>query len=118
MGQFGIGQPIKRFEDVRLVRGEGRFHDDVNLPGQAHAVIVRSMHAHARIRSINTSAAQRAPGVLAVFTGLDFARDGLGTTKMTLKRTRPDGSPMFAPPHRALAAARVPYVGDPVSLVV
>ena len=48
MGQFGIGQPIKRFEDVRLVRGGGRFHDDVNLPGQAHAVIVRSIHAHAR----------------------------------------------------------------------
>jgi len=48
MGQFGIGQGIKRFEDVRLVRGEGRFHNDVNLPGQAHAVIVRSVHAHAR----------------------------------------------------------------------
>src|SRR5438128_2751812 len=118
MGQFGIGQGIKRFEDVRLVRGEGRFHDDVNLPGQAHAVIVRSMHAHARIRSIDTSAAQRAPGVLAVFTGADVARDGLGTMKMTLKRKRPDGSPMFAPPHRGLSAERVRYVGDPVALVV
>jgi len=118
MGQFGIGQGIKRFEDVRLVRGEGRFHNDVNLPGQAHAVIVRSVHAHARIRSIDTSAAMRAPGVLAVFTGADLARDGLGTMTMTLKRKRPDGSPMFAPPHRGLAGERVRYVGDPVALVV
>ena len=118
MGQFGIGQGIKRFEDVRLVRGEGRFHNDVNLPGQAHAVIVRSVHAHARIRSIDTAAALRAPGVLAAFTGADLARDGLGTMKMTLKRKRPDGSPMFAPPHRGLSGDRVRYVGDPFAVVV
>src|SRR3989454_5091181 len=118
MGQFGIGQGIKRFEDVRLVRGEGRFHNDVNLPGQAHAVIVRSVHAHARIRSIDTAAALRAPGVLAAFTGADLARDGLGTMKMTLKRKRPDGSPMFAPPHRGLSEGRVRYVGDPIGLVI
>src|SRR5216117_482893 len=116
MGQFGIGQPIKRFEDVRLVRGGGRFHDDVNLPGQAHAVIVRSTHAHARIRSIDRTAAQRAPGVLAVFTGADVSE--LGTMKMTLKRKRPDGSPMFAPPHHGLTRDRVRYVGDPVAMVV
>src|SRR2546428_7746716 len=118
MGQFGIGQGIKRFEDVRLVRGEGRFHNDVNLPGQAHAVIVRSVHAHARIQSVDTAAALRAPGVLAAFTGADLARDGLGTMKMTLRRRRPDGSPMFAPPHRGLAGERVRYVGDPVAVVV
>ncbi len=100
------------------MRGEGRFHDDVSVPGQTHAVIVRSMHAHARLRSIDTSAAKGAPGVLAVFTGADVARDGLGTMKMTLKRKRPDGSPMFAPPHRGLSAERVRYVGDPVALVV
>ena len=75
MGQFGIGQGIKRFEDVRLVRGEGRFHADVDLPGQVHTVIVRSMHAHARIRGIDAAAALSAPGVLAVFTGADVARD-------------------------------------------
>ena len=83
MGQFGIGQGIKRFEDPRLVRGQGRFHADVNLPGQTHAVLVRSMHAHARIRDIDASAARRASGVLAVFTGADVARDGLGTMRMT-----------------------------------
>ena len=118
MGQFGIGQPIKRFEDQRLLRGEGRFHNDVNLPGQTHAVIVRSTHAHARIRSIDTAAALSSPGVVAVFTGADLARDNLGTMQMTLKRKRPDGSPMFAPPHRGLTADRVRYVGDPVAMVI
>ena len=90
MGQFGIGQAVTRFEDPRLLRGEGRFLNDVNLPGQAHAVLVRSPHAHARIRPIATSAATQAPGVLAVFTGADLAREGLGTMRMTLKRKRPD----------------------------
>jgi aerobic carbon-monoxide dehydrogenase large subunit len=118
MGQFGIGQAVTRFEDQRLLRGEGRFQNDVNLPGQCHAVIVRSMHAHARIRSIDTQAARQAPGVVAVFTGADLARDKLGTMKMTLKRKRPDGSPMFAPPHRGLAQDRVRYVGDPVAVVI
>ena len=84
MGPFGIGQAVKRFEDPRLVRGGGRFHADVNLPGQAHAVVVRSVHAHARILGIDASAALRAPGVLAVFTGDDLARAGLGTTRTTL----------------------------------
>jgi aerobic carbon-monoxide dehydrogenase large subunit len=116
MGEFGIGQGIKRFEDVRLLRGEGRFQNDVNLPGQTHAVIVRSIHAHARIRALDTAAASRAPGVLAVFTGTDV--DGLGTMQMTLKRKRPDGGPMWAPPHHGLTADRVRYVGDPVALVV
>src|SRR6266581_332564 len=118
MEKFGIGQSVKRFEDPRLVRGEGRFHNDVNLPGQAYAVIVRSLHAHARILSIDTATAAAAPGVLAVFTGADLARDGLGTMKMTLKRKRPDGSPMFAPAHRGLTQDRVRYVGDPIALVI
>jgi len=118
MGQFGIGQGVKRFEDQRLLRGEGRFNDDVNLPGQARAVMVRSVHAHARIRSIDTSKAREAPGVLAVLTGADVAKDGLGTMQMTLRRKRPDGSPMFAPPHRGLAQDRVRYVGDPLAIAV
>jgi aerobic carbon-monoxide dehydrogenase large subunit len=116
MGQFGIGQAIKRVEDVRLLRGRGRYLDDVNVPGQAHVVIVRSPHAHARLRAIDTSVALRAPGVLAVFTGADV--EGLGTMTMTLKRKRPDGSPMFARPHRGLTRERVRYVGDPIALVV
>jgi len=118
MGPFGVGQAVKRFEDVRLVRGGGRFHDDVNLPGQAHALVVRSVHAHARILSIDVSAALRAPGVLAVFTGADLAQAGLGSMRTTLSRTRPDGSPMFAPAHPVLVRDRVRCVGDPVAFLV
>jgi carbon-monoxide dehydrogenase large subunit len=118
MGEFGIGQSVTRFEDPRLLRGEGRFVEDVNLPGQAYMYVLRSPHAHARIRSIDTSAALASPGVIAVFTGDDLARDNLGTMEMTLKRKRPDGSPMFARPHTGLSRGHARYVGDPVALVV
>ncbi len=118
MGPFGVGQPVRRFEDARLLRGGGRYHHDVNLPGQAHAVVVRSIHAHARILGVDASAARAAPGVVAVFTGEDLALAGLGSTRTTLARTRPDGSPMFAPAHPVLVRDRVRCVGDPVVLVV
>jgi carbon-monoxide dehydrogenase large subunit len=118
MTKFGIGQPVSRFEDPRLLRGRGRYQDDVNLPGQAHAVFLRSPHAHARIRAIDTGAAAAAPGVLAVYTGEDVARDGLGTMSVRLPRKRPDGSPMFARPHPGLVRDRVRHVGDPVAMVV
>src|SRR5512145_2378435 len=118
MRQFGIGQAITRFEDRRLLQGGGRYLDDVNLPGQAYAVIVRSVHAHAKIRGLDARAALKAPGVVAVLTGADVAKDGLGTMQMTLKRKRPDGSPMFAPPHHGLTQGRARYVGDPVALVI
>src|SRR5207245_2665440 len=74
-------------------------------------------HAHARLRAVETKAAAGLPGVLAVFTGADVAADGLGTMKMTLKRKRPDGSPMFAPPHPGLVRDVARYVGDPVAMV-
>jgi len=118
MAKFGIGQSVTRFEDVRLLKGEGRYLNDVNLPGQAHAVVLRSPHAHARIRAIDVDRALKAPGVLAVLTGADVERDGLGTMKMTLRRKRPDGTPMFAPPHRGLSQERVRYVGDPIAFVI
>ena len=118
MGQFGIGQPLTRYEDARLLRGQGRYIDDVNLPGQAHLVFVRSPHAHARIRSIDSSAAIAAAGVIGVYTSEDLVRDGLGTPSVTLKRSRPDGSPMFWRAHRGLAEARARHVGDPVVAVV
>jgi carbon-monoxide dehydrogenase large subunit len=118
MAKYGIGQPVSRFEDPRLLRGRGHYQDDRNLPGQAHAVFLRSPHAHARIGAIDISAATAAPGVLAVFTGEDVARDGLGTMTMRLARKRPDGAPMFARPHSGLARERVRHVGDPVAMVV
>jgi aerobic carbon-monoxide dehydrogenase large subunit len=117
MAKFGIGQGIKRIEDRRLLRGSGRYQDDANVPGQAQAVLVRSMHAHAKIRAIDTSAARALPGVIAVFTADDIG-DSLGTMQMTLKRKRPDGSPQFTSPHRGLTKGRVRYVGDPIAMVI
>ena len=118
MGEFGIGQAVTRFEDPRFLRGEGRFVHDVSLPGQLHAVLLRSPHAHARIVSIDAKAAAAAPGVAAVFTGEDFAREGFGGPSPTLKRSRPDGSPMFWRAHPVLARDRVRTVGDPVAIVI
>ena len=118
MGQFGIGQPVTRFEDPRLLRGQGRFIHDEYLPGQAYLVFVRSPHAHAAIRAIDASAARAAPGVLGVYTSEDLNRDRVGTTAVTLKRSRPDGSPMFWKAHPGLAEGRVRHVGDPVAVVV
>src|SRR5438093_13002771 len=79
--KFGIGQPVRRSEDPVLVRGEGRFTDDVSLPGQAYAVMVRSRHAHGIIRAIETGAARKMPGVLGIYTGADLAKAGYGTLK-------------------------------------
>src|SRR5437868_12524957 len=118
MGQFGIGQPVRRFEDKRLLCGNGRFQHDVSLPGQAYAVVLRSPHAHAAIRAMDLSAAAAAPGVLAVYTGADLAAAGLGTMGVPFRRQRPDGTPMFWRAHLGLAQRRVRYVGEPVAFVV
>jgi len=117
-GEFGIGQPVARFEDARFLRGEGRYLHDVVAPSMVHLVLVRSPHAHAQIRSIDTSAARGALGVLGVYTVDDLERDSLGTTVVTLPRKRPDGSPMFWQAHPGLARDRVRYVGDPLVAVV
>src|SRR5437764_14961070 len=79
--KFGIGQPVLRSEDPKLLRGEGRFTDDVSVPGQAHAVMVRSRHAHGIIRAIDTTAARAMPGVIGVFTGTDLLGAGYSTLK-------------------------------------
>ena len=118
MGQFGIGQALARYEDARLLRGQGHFIHDTNLAGQAHLVFVRSPHAHAKIRSIDLAAAAQAPGVLGVYTSEDLLRAGLGTPAPSLQRKRPDGSPMFWRAHRGLAEEKVRHVGDPVVAVV
>ncbi len=116
--KFGVGQPVRRFEDSRLLTGRGRYQDDVVLPRQCYAVFVRSPHAHARIVAIDTAAAAGAPGVLAVYTGADYAADGLGMPKAAMPRKKADGSPMFAPQRPALVIDRVRYVGDPVAMVI
>jgi aerobic carbon-monoxide dehydrogenase large subunit len=116
--KFGVGQPLRRFEDQRLLTGRGRFQDDVAVPRQAYAVFVRSPHAHAKIRAVDTSAAATAPGVLAVYTGIDYRDDGLAMPKAAMPRKKADGSPAFAPPRPAIAIDRVRYVGDTVAMVV
>jgi aerobic carbon-monoxide dehydrogenase large subunit len=118
MDKYGIGQSLSRFEDPRLLRGAGRFVNDVSLPRQAYATFLRSPHAHAAIRAIDTTAAKAAPGVLGVFTEADVAAEKLGTTRLALPRKRADGSPAFARPHPGLARGSVRYVGDPVAMVV
>ena len=118
MEKFGIGQGVLREEDPRLLRGNGLFVNDVDLPGQAHAVVLRSPHAHADILGIDTSAALDLPGVLEIYTGGDIAADNLGVPGMPAKWLRPDGQPMKYRPQPPLALERVRYVGDPVVLVV
>jgi carbon-monoxide dehydrogenase large subunit len=113
-----VGQSVRRLEDPRLVQGLGRYSDDVNLPRQAHAVVVRSPHAHADIGRIDTEAARSAPGVVTVLTGADVAAGDLGDLPTDRTRTRRDGSPAFATPRPALARERVRHVGEPVALVV
>ncbi len=118
MREFGIGQSVPRSEDDRLLRGRGRYTDDIVLPRQAVLHVLRSPHAAARIRAIDVAAARAAPGVLAVLTGADADDDGLGTFTSRVTRQRRDGRPNFVPPFRVLALDRVHRVGDPVVAVI
>lgn len=118
MVQFGIGQPVRRIEDARLLTGHGRYIDDINLPRQAYLHVVRSPHAHARIAAIDSAAARAAPGVFTVFTHTDLAANGIGTLPCIYRFDNPDGSPMATPPRPALADGVVRHVGDPVAAVV
>ena len=114
----GIGEAVKRKEDRRFLTGKGRYTDDINRPGQAHAYFLRSPHAHARINGIDTAAAAASPGVLAVLTGEDLKADGLGGLICGWMIHSKDGSPMNAGPHPALADGKVRYVGDHIAVVV
>src|SRR5215831_11623424 len=118
MLKFGVGQPVRRFEDVRLLTGKRRYQDDANLPGQLYAVFLRSPHAHAVIKSIDTTVAAAAPGVKAVYTGADYAADRLAMPKAAMPRKKADGSPMFAPQRPALVVDRARYVGDQVAMII
>jgi aerobic carbon-monoxide dehydrogenase large subunit len=118
MTQFGIGQPVRRVEDRRFLTGRGHYLDDIVRPREAHAVMLRSPHAHAGIRAIEVAAAAAAPGVLAVLTGADLAADAIGTIPCVSAVTNRDNSPMAMPPRPALAQHRVRHVGDSVAMVV
>jgi aerobic carbon-monoxide dehydrogenase large subunit len=116
--KFAIGQSVRRLEDPRLVQGLGRYSDDVSLPREARAAVVRSSHAHAGIGRVDAAAALAAPGVLAVLRGADLVADGVGNLPSDRGRKRRDGAPAFPTPRPALARQRVRHVGDPVALVV
>ncbi|BAQ69075.1 oxidoreductase molybdopterin-binding subunit [Rhodovulum sulfidophilum] len=112
----GIGASSKRREDKRFLTGKGRYTDDINLPGQAHAWFVRSQVAHGRLTSVDTAAAEAMPGVLRVFTGTDFG--GIGGLPCGWLITDRFGQPMQEPGHPVLARDKVRHVGDPVAVVV
>ena len=118
MPQFALGQGISRLEDDALLRGAGRYTDDFVLARAAHAVIVRSPHAHARIRRIATEDAQGAPGVIAVLTGKDAAADGLGHIQCLIPVVNLDGTNRKDTPRPVLALHKVSHVGDPVAMVI
>jgi carbon-monoxide dehydrogenase large subunit len=118
MGEFAVGQPVSRFEDPRLLRGGGRYVDDMVLPRMAFGYVLRSSHAHARIRSIRTERAKAAPGVLAVLTGADWQASGFGDLPVPGGLKRRDGSPMYRPPYPALVKDRARWVGDYVAFVI
>src|SRR5258707_13345294 len=95
MQKYGVGQPVRRKEDDTLVRGKGKYTDDFNLPGQLHAWIVRSSHAHGLIRGIDTTAAKLMPGVRGVWTGADLAAANYGPFTCGLPLKSRDGTPLL-----------------------
>jgi aerobic carbon-monoxide dehydrogenase large subunit len=121
-----IGKPVVRKEDERLTTGRGRFSDDFSLAGQAYAVMVRSPHAHARIRAIDATQAKKMPGVLGVFTGADciadqlapIPHDPLPKTRHDMKLTAPGGGTVFIGPHLLLPTDSARHVGEAVAMVV
>ena len=118
MNNTGIGQPVRRVEDFRFLTGNGQYVADINRPAQSYAVFVRSPHAHAAIRTIDTGKAAKAPGVLGIFTGKQLAADKIGGLICGWMIHSKDGSAMKAGPHPALALDKVRYVGDHVAVVI
>jgi carbon-monoxide dehydrogenase large subunit len=122
----GIGASVHRKEDDRLLSGCGCYSDDINLPSQAYAVMVRSPHAHARIVSIDSSAARALPGVIAVMTGAEFVADGLKSIPHSpfppsppdIRLSNRDGSPIFVAPHWPLPSDKARFVGEAIAMVI
>ena len=116
--RFGAGKPVKRLEDQRLLTGKGQFIDDKPQDGALWLHVLRSPHAHAKIASIDTSAAAAMPGVAAIYTGADLVKDDVGSIPTLSIFKRPDGKPMTVPPRRLLAHEIVRYAGEAVAAVV
>src|SRR6516165_263524 len=118
LDRFAIGLPVPRTEDPVLLRGEGHYADDVNLPGQIYAVMVRSHLAHGVIRKIDTATARGMPGVLGVYTAADLKAGGVGPLPPRQVMNNRDGTPMLSPVRHALATDKVRHVGEAVAAVV
>ena len=118
MSAAGIGASVRRKEDFRFITGRGQYTDDINRPGQSYIRFVRSPHAHARIKAIDTAAAAGMPGVLAVLTGAELAADKIGSLICGWMIYSKDGSPMKMAAHPAIAKDKACFVGDPVAVVV
>jgi carbon-monoxide dehydrogenase large subunit len=118
MGEYAIGQPVPRFEDPRLVQGQGRYIADMTIPGMAFGYVLRSPHAHARIRSIDTTKAKAAPGVLGVFTGADYKAAGFGDLPVPGGLKRRNDTPGYRPRYPALVEDKVRMIGDYVAFVI
>ncbi len=116
--KFGVAQPVRRVEDPRLLKGAGRYTDDIVLPGMLAGVVLRSPHAAATLGTIDTSAAGAMPGVRAIYTASDLKADGIQPMPCAAPVQNRDGSDMPLPPHPALAEGAVHHVGDPVAFVV
>ena len=117
-GRYGSGREVRRIEDPALLRGEGRFTDDLVREGQTHLVFLRSPYAHARIVGVDTSAAKAVLGVLAVFSGAELQAAGVQPIGPAVPFPRPDGTPGVSAPRHPLALDRVRYVGEAVAAVV
>src|ERR1700733_8701334 len=118
MTKFGLAQSVRRVEDPRLLLGNGRYTDDIVLPGMLHGVVLRSPHAAAKLGAIDTTAAGAAPGVKAIYTAADLNADGIGSLPCAVSLDNRDGSTMASPPHPVLADGAVRHVGDPVAFIV
>jgi carbon-monoxide dehydrogenase large subunit len=116
--KFGVGQPVRRFEDQTLITGKGHYTDDITLPNMAQSVVVRARAAHANIRKVDATAACGMPGVVLVLTGDDVKADGLGDIPCPTPLTNRDGSPRADTPRPMLAIGKVRHLGQPVAFVV
>ncbi|MDD9916197.1 MAG: molybdopterin-dependent oxidoreductase, partial [Rhodospirillaceae bacterium] len=114
----GIGVSVPRIEDEALLTGGGRFIDDIDMAGQAHAHFVRSPYAHARINGIDSAEALAAPGVVAVFSGADMDADGVGDIVGSAPVENRDGKPLFVPPRKAMATDVARYAGETVAVII
>jgi carbon-monoxide dehydrogenase large subunit len=117
-GRFAVGQPVSRMEDPTLLRGEGRYTDDLNLPGQVYGLMVRSRVAHGILKALDVTAARALPGVLAVLTVEDLKAAGIKPMQINIAGPNHDGTPIPKPVQYALAEGKVRYVGDPLAFVV